>query len=104
MNGRVIIDTDGNIKTSGEITAKKINIDETNKETASIGEGLLQQGDTKVTVKTTAVTENSRIFVTPKTLLAYPLVVTSTKKGESFTVSVKKSEDTDVKFSWWIVN
>jgi hypothetical protein len=89
---------------SGNVTVAKLSIDESDNETKSIGEGTIAHDKTKVVIKTTAVTLKSRIFVTPKTLLSYPLVVTTKKAGDSFTVEVKKPENEDVDFDWWIVN
>jgi len=107
MNGKVIVDTEGNIKTTGTISAKKIETEKLlileNNE-SSIGTGVLKSGARKIVIKTTAVTTDSHIFITPVTLIDYPLVVTSKKEGESFTVEMNIATDRDTEFSWFIVN
>lgn len=57
-----------------------------------------------VKVETTAVTENSKVFVTAKSAIADPLAVTKIKDGESFTVEVANPVVADLKFDWWIVD
>ncbi len=105
MNGKVLVTTDGNIITKGQITAKKLNIStQDDAEDNSVGVAKLLKGTKKVIVKTTAITAKSHVFVTPKTLLDYPLVVTVLEPQTSFTVEVKSSEDKDVEFDWFIVN
>lgn len=105
MNGKVLISKEGNIVTKGEITAKKLNIStEKDAEDSSIGTAVLASGTKKIVVKTKAVTEKSHVFVTPKGLIDYPLVVTVLEPQTSFTVEVKSAEDADVEFDWFIVN
>lgn len=98
MGGKVTIDTKGNIK------AKKLNIDDTDAEDASIGEGTLLNGKTKVVISTKSVTGKSRIFITPETVIVTPIAVTGKVENESFTVEVASPATKDVKFSWMIVN
>lgn len=54
-------------------------------------------------VKTKAVSAESRIFVTPKDLTDQPIVVTSIKAGEGFTVAVKNTLSENLHFDWLIV-
>jgi hypothetical protein len=56
-----------------------------------------------VFVKTKAVSENSQVFVTSKTMLDQPLVVTEVKPGEGFRVAIKNPSDDNIKFAWWVV-
>ena len=58
---------------------------------------------TSVFVKTTAVTKNSKVFVTPKVAIAQPLAVTQTTAGSGFEVVVKDPLTTTVCFDWWLV-
>jgi len=104
FNGKVTIDTEGNMNTAGEITAKKYNIDTKDSAAASLGEGILPLGKTKVEIKTTAVTNDSKIFVTAEDVITKPLNVTGKLKGKSFTVETDTALQKDVKFNWWIVN
>jgi len=58
---------------------------------------------TSVIIKTTAVTANSRIFITPKTITTQPLSVTHIEIGQSFTVEVKDPVAENINFDWFIV-
>ena len=120
MNGKVIVDTEGNIKTTGSITASEVRTNKLTIDsrlrgndngvsgndilTSSLGRGILKKGEKKIVIETTAVTANSEIFITPKALIDYPLVVTGKTEGESFTVEIKIAEDIDTEFSWFIIN
>jgi hypothetical protein len=54
-------------------------------------------------VKTKAVSDKSRVFVTLKTLLNVPLAVTHIDNGKSFTAEVKAPITEPAKFDWLIV-
>ncbi|MEI7426130.1 MAG: hypothetical protein WCK16_04385 [Candidatus Moraniibacteriota bacterium] len=58
---------------------------------------------TSVIIKTTAVTANSRIFITPKVITTQPLSVTHIEIGQSFTVEVKNPVAENINFDWFIV-
>ncbi len=103
-NNSVVIKTNGDITTQGVLTAHKVNIDESNKQSASVGQAMIPAGETTITVDTTAVTAKSHIFVTPRGSLAVPITVSSTLNGTSFTVSIGTAELQNIKFDWWIVN
>ena len=102
MDGRVIVDTKGNITISGEVTAKKYNVDETDTASASVGEGIILADNFETLIETTAASESSRIFVSPKEA-AVPLGVSEQNKG-SFKVILEKKLSKDLKFSWWVIN
>ena len=104
MGDLLEIDTKGNLKTKGEITTTKLNVSEDSAADKSIGEGLIPAGEKAIDIKTTAVNSKSRIFVTPKTIIDYPLTVVSQQAGESFRVEMQQSEEKDVIFSWFIIN
>jgi hypothetical protein len=104
MAGKVIIDTQGNIQVKGEVTAEKYNVEVSNEDKASIGEGMIELGTTEVTIRTEAITDDSKVFVTSHVALDVPLAVINKKKGQSFTVRLKYAQNQDVKFDWWIVN
>jgi hypothetical protein len=56
-----------------------------------------------VFVKNVIVKSDSNIFVTSKTVLDQPLVVSNIKPGEGFTVEKKSATNQDITFSWWIL-
>jgi hypothetical protein len=102
LDGKMTIDTSGNLKTDGEITAKKVNIDTVDVASASLGEAVLEAGLTKVVVTTTALTEKSKVFVQAQDV---PLTTAVKKIAENkFEIRVRGTESTDVKLNWWIVN
>jgi len=114
LNGKVTIDTSGNLTVNGKITAKtiradeadlgKVNIKEDNTASASVGEATIPAGQTSVVVKTAAVTDTSHIFTSPDEALDFSIGIIDKKPGQSFTAAIPKPVDKDIKFSWWIVN
>ncbi len=115
FGGKVTVDKDGNVKTSGEVAAASIS---TNKLTIAnspiasssasisptIGSAKIPADQSGVVVNTSQVTNTSKIFVTPRTKIgSQALVVDSITPGENFTVSLDHAIGTDVDFDWWIV-
>ncbi len=101
MAGKVTIDTKGNIVTRGEITATKVNIDESDTESKAVGQVTIKEGQTSIDVSTTALTTKSRIFATPDE----PVAIGSKATGSStFRISLQAPADRDIKVSWWVVN
>lgn len=98
LNGKFTIDKNGNVK------LLKLNIDDSDNSSASIGGGKILSGTASVDISTTAVTSKSRIFVTLETSNDLPLAVANRVSGKSFTVELSKPASKDLKFSWWIVN
>ena len=103
MNGKVTIDKKGNVQVQ-EITAKKVNIDTDDKNAASLGEAILPAGKTTITISSTAVTDKSQIFTSPKTLIDVPLIIKDQDTGKSFTIEIAKPFSKDINFGWWIIN
>jgi hypothetical protein len=92
--------TDENNKTIGESKIKAITKDEDNDgrddETGSDGKSVV--------VKTGAVGEGSKIYVTPVgSTKNQVLYVDDIKEGESFVIRVDNVVDQDVECNWWIV-
>lgn len=104
LNGKIVIETNGNIKVQGEITARKVNINTKDVAAASLGTSTLTAGETKVIIETTAITDKSKVFITPKTKTLLPLSVTNQIAGDSFTVEINSPTTKDVEFNWWVVN
>jgi hypothetical protein len=104
LGGQIVMDTKGNIKVSGEVTTKKLNINTDDKTSASAGTATLKSGDTSIIIHTKAVTDKSLIFITPKTKTTSPLSVTSQDSGNSFTVEISNAQNKDIDFNWLMVN
>jgi hypothetical protein len=105
-NGKVIVDTAGNITTQAAVKAVKYNVDTTVASNASAGEGTIAAGTLQLTIPTSAVTNKSLIYVTfsddysPAT--RYWIDTKTT--GTSFTIKLDKTVTANTKFNWWIVN
>ena len=105
MDGKVVIETNGDITTTGEIKVKKLNIDNLDTTTASIGTGTIPAGETNVVINTTAVNNTSRIFVTATSATGKQTLIVPVKTaGRSFTVKIEEAYTDDITFNWWIVN
>ncbi|OGH21221.1 MAG: hypothetical protein A2629_02580, partial [Candidatus Levybacteria bacterium RIFCSPHIGHO2_01_FULL_41_15] len=105
LAGKVTIDNKGNIKTEGELTVKKVNIDTAASDAASLGSATLLAGQTSVIIETTAVTNKSKVFITPTTKTGNrSLIVSQKSAGTGFTVTIETSYTSDIKFDWWIVD
>ncbi len=104
LNGKVVIDKNGNLKVQNTITAKKYQIDTADANSSSLGKAVLPADQTSMTINTTAVSSGSAVFVTPETVIDAPLAVSQKNPGQSFKVEVSKPIDKDVNFSWWIIN
>lgn len=103
MGDKIVIDTNGNITVQGEVTVEKISIDTSDESAASAGKAELPAGDLEIVIDTTAVSEDSLIFVTATSLTNTTLAVTDQTVGESFTVSIPQTQTSDLQFNWWIV-
>ena len=93
-----------------KVLAEKLNIktgetDDAGKSKDSIGTAKIDAGQTAIIIETTAVTADSKVFVTATTSTGgqTPYVVEKTS-GESFKVSLDSPLTPDVRFDWFIVN
>lgn len=106
LNGKVTIDTKGNIIANSEITAKKFNVDTTDVSAASAGSGTIQSGTKSTIINSTAVTANSIIQITFSSDYA-PATrywIKTKTEGVSFTVNLDQPVAANAKFNWWIIN
>ncbi len=103
MGGKVVIDTDGNIKTDGIVTAKEVKTEKlTITDGKSIGEAIITPGQTKIEVTSEVLGANSRIFATPD---GEPVAVSTKKTGNNkFEILIKETLSSELKVNWWIVN
>lgn len=99
LNGKFTIDKNGNVK------VLKLNIDDSDSSSSSIGGGKISAGATSVTISTAAVTSKSRIFITPTSETGgQPLIVSVKNPGRGFTVTIDNSFSSNITFDWWVVN
>jgi hypothetical protein len=101
FSGKVLMTTDGSIKTVGEVTAKKFNVDTADVAGASAGKVTIPAGEDFAIVETTALTPDSLIFVTPQK----PVAIGSSKYDDT-TILIELSEPAtqDLEVNWWIIN
>lgn len=132
VGGKVQIAKDGSVSVAGEITAEKLTISEPapvlafetavlgtatssaeasssaaiTPNQASIGQATLKAGQTKVVVRTTSITANSKLFTSPRTKTGgQALIVESINPlNQTAVVSVESAVSTDITFDWWIVD
>jgi hypothetical protein len=105
-NGKVTIDTSGNIISSGIISAQEIQAEKysvkTTKENPSAGKAVIQAGQTEVTITTSALTQNSLIFATPDKL---PIPIAKQKlTADKFLLKIDKPLTQSLEIDWWMVN
>jgi hypothetical protein len=103
LNGKIKIDTNGNLKVNATITAKKINIDTSDVKAASLGTMTIHAGDTIGFATTSALTKNSKIFATP---VGTPVAISTKKTGKNntFIINIAAPQDADIRVNWWIIN
>jgi hypothetical protein len=70
----------------------------------SIGDAIFPAKTTKFTVKTTAVSKDSKIFITPLGVTDRVISVIEIEPGVGFTVGLKYGSFSDIRFNWWIIN
>jgi len=113
MDGKVIIDTKGNLAVAETVTAKEI---KTSKLTfiedktatgsgvlaTSAGKVLIPVGKKEITVSTSLLTPDSLIFATPENLPTP--VATRRVDDKTFEIKVDTNLSEDLKVNWWIVN
>ncbi len=104
LNGKILIDKNGNLTIQNVLTAKKYNVDTTDLTSSSIGNGVITAGTTSVTITTLAVTSNSEVFVTPVSDTDKPLIVKNKVAGKSFDVTILAPYASDIHFDWFLIN
>jgi len=104
LNGKVVIGQDGNLVSSGEITAEKYNVDISDNASTTLGQGKISKDTTSTTISTTSIGIDSKIFVTARSDTDKPLIVKNVVAGKSFDVTILSSYVSDIKFDWWIIN
>jgi hypothetical protein len=102
LDGKVSIDTEGNVTTTGEVIAKKYNVDTTDTLSASLGTIIVPSGETQITASTSALTSDSKIFATPQDS---PVAISTKKTGaNTFMIKIAEPQDENLRVNWWIVN
>jgi len=116
FGGKLAISSDGSLATTGRIEAKEVIAQEFKVKAASdfvgsplvgdrntAGKATLLAGSTSLVIPTTAVDQNSLIFITPEVATTKTLAVTKKISGSSFTIEISSPEAKNIPFSWLIV-
>ncbi|HEY4506293.1 MAG TPA: hypothetical protein VJJ24_02515 [Candidatus Paceibacterota bacterium] len=69
-----------------------------------VGSAVLKAGYSQVFIPHTRVTENTKIFITPRVKISAPLVVGEVTSGEGFLVEMAEGAVTDTPFDWLIID
>ncbi len=93
LSGKVTIDKDGTLNIT-KLSAANNSI---------VGSSILLSGQTKVTISTSSVDANSKIFLTPTTPTDMVLSATNIQANTSFDVIILSSSSSDISFNWWVV-
>lgn len=110
MNGKVVLDTRGNIVTVGKVTATEIAAEKVTtdslylKANKSVGVGIIPAGETGVIIEAPHLSRSSHVFTQLETVIKMTLIVTEKRTGDSFKVEITEPATKDIKFSWWLVN
>ena len=84
-----------------EISTEKITTDELVVKSSTVGTAIIEEGKTKVKVKTKAINKNSHIILTPHGAVIVGLA--KIEEGEGFTVEINEELNNDLKIEWFIV-
>ena len=103
LNGKVVIDTAGNMTIAGTITADAV---EANTYTVlgdqSIGSAAIPAGSTSIEIFTSAAALDSKIFLTSTSLTDKQITVVQKSNGK-FKVAIPTISTMPITFDWWIV-
>ncbi|MGI6423110.1 MAG: tail fiber domain-containing protein [Candidatus Dojkabacteria bacterium] len=95
LGGKIIFEGDGTL------AIRKLKVEEG----YGAGKGMILGASTSVVIETTAVSENSKVFVNPTIdTLDKQLYVTDIVSGKSFTVNIREAVESDITFDWFIVD
>ncbi|MDO8240702.1 MAG: hypothetical protein Q7T51_01850 [Candidatus Moranbacteria bacterium] len=97
----------GDITIVGKLTSQitetgLLTIAVNDKTAATIGEAIIKAGDTSVKVDTTAISADSKVFVTSEKPVE--IGVNTIQKGASFKIEIGKVLLEDLQINWWIVD
>ena len=103
LDGEIAIDTKGNMKVAGTITADAVEAKNYSVlGDQSIGSSIIPVGETYVEISTAVASESSKIFLTPTSLTDKQLTVVDKTDGK-FKVAILAPAPAPITFDWWIV-
>jgi len=93
---------DGQLEAEG-VVAGAFTVKVVDKDAPTIGEATLEKGKFEVVVYTEAVTDKSKIFVTPLGPSPVDWIVSDVQEGIGFTIYLSELAAADMNFNWWII-
>ncbi len=102
-SGTNIISTTSDLDVN-QLFATKINIKNTDPQSASTGEVVFVPGVTEIVVDTTVVTESSYVFTSIESSVGDHAVFITEKTNGSFKLTLNKALTESVKVYWWVIN
>ena len=110
-DGKLTLDKSGTLSVSSvvaeNIKTKELTIDTSDENAKTVGEAKIASGQTQVTIFTTAIKPEAKIFVTPTSATGgKSLYVSAKSEFEGFTVKIDPASPTPtaIVFDWLIVN
>jgi hypothetical protein len=104
LAGKVVIDTEGNIKVEGTITAENVEAKNyTVLGDQSIGSATIPAGAASIEISTTVASESSKIFLTSTSLTDKQITVVKKSDGKFKVAIPLPAATTPISFDWWIV-
>ena len=121
---KLTIDTNGNLNTLGNISAKnltatsmltatqaviknlkvdKLSINQNTTGDATIGTSKILTGQNKVTINNSNISANAKVFTTLRSNTNQTLAVTNIIPSTSFDVEIPVATSTDISFDYWII-
>ncbi|PJA38553.1 hypothetical protein CO180_03280, partial [candidate division WWE3 bacterium CG_4_9_14_3_um_filter_41_6] len=98
FGGKIVMTTDGNIVSLGNISTQSVTIT-----SDAVGSGVIVAGETSITIQQNLVNKDTKIFVTATTDTEnQPLFVTHDVDGE-FVVHLGIPLTKNVQFDYWVV-
>jgi hypothetical protein len=101
FNGKIVLEPNGTLKVQGIVEAEKFAVNTAKSESATAGKAIIPSGDTSFEIKTTAVSSQTLILVTPERPVALGSKVSDT--GDSFIITLKDPEAEDLSVNWLLV-
>lgn len=108
FNGAVMISSNGNITTTGEVKAAKVTVDKLkitdNGSDSGVGSAVIPAGETEIPIYTSSITPDSKVFITLTSDTDQTISVSEKVEGSGFAVSIKNAEEAPITFDWFIIN
>ncbi len=107
FNNKIVFMPNGDVRISGIVEAEKILASQYSVKSAakSIGSASITTGNKEITIETSMVKGDSKIFITPtNNTNGQTLYIKSKSADSSFVVAIEDTVGNDITFDWFVVN